>query len=401
MKPAARVQAAIELLDLIIDGARNNGSPADMLARNFFRERRYMGSGDRRAVREIAYRALRRFGETPATGRAAMLGLTVEDAELAALFDGSNYGPPAIGKSEFPAIGPVIPHWLESRIYAELDEAERLALLERAELDIRWHPNKTDRAMITAAWPDAQFHDALPFAARLPSGTALDAHELWQSGAIEVQDWGSQAIVEACLDGETPDLVIDLCAGAGGKTLALAAQLPDSTRIIASDTNRQRLSALEPRRTRAGTQNIESILLDPRKELDALQAFTGKADIVLVDAPCSGTGTWRRNPETRWRLTGERLERLIEEQSRLMHIASELVKPGGILVYAVCSLLEEEGTSQVAASLSDRALWNIACDDVKIGRKTAFNDGSTAGVILTPMHDGTDGFFFTRARKTC
>jgi len=401
MRHQGRVQAAIDLLDQIIQAARDNGPPADVLARDFFRERRYMGSSDRRAVRDLAYRAIRRFGEIPDSGRAAMIGLAQTNEELSAAFDGSQYAPPVIGGKEFAATGAVIPKWLDSRFYPELNQAERLALLERAELDVRWHPDKTDKAAIMAAFPEALFHPELPFAARLPSGMALEAHELWQSGALEVQDWGSQAIIEACLAGGTPDLVIDLCAGAGGKTLALAAQLPGSTRIIASDTNRQRLSAMEPRRQRAGANNIESILLNPRQEMEKLSGFFEMADIVLVDAPCSGTGTWRRNPETRWRLTGDGLARLIEEQSRLLHIASQLVKPAGVLIYAVCSLLVEEGASQAAANLSDHKTWHIDCDEMGIGRTTAFGGLKIAGKIVTPLHDGTDGFFFTRARKAC
>ena len=407
MTPSARVQAAIDLVDAILNAARGQGASADTLARNFFRDRRYMGSGDRRAVRELAYRAVRRFGEIPAHGRAAMAALAREDAELAALFDGSGYGPAALSETEPVASGGVIPGWIEARLPKLFDAAEKHALLDRAALDLRFDPERTDRATLAAHWPEIEFSDALPRAARLPNGTAVEDSDLWQQGAIDVQDWGSQAIVAAC---DVPDaaLVIDLCAGAGGKTLALSAMLPEA-RIIASDTSRDRLAAMEPRRRRAGPDRIETLLLNPKREWDSLEAFEGQADVVLVDAPCSGSGTWRRNPETRWRLTPERLDKLVAEQARLIDIAMRLVRPGGALVYAVCSLLPDEGPRQVARALYGQPGWHISLELMNIGRPVRA-DGALAGshdaadqpagLLLTPHHDGTDGFFFTRAIRS-
>ncbi|MFN3818781.1 RsmB/NOP family class I SAM-dependent RNA methyltransferase [Blastomonas sp.] len=408
MNPSARVQAAIDLVDAILNAARGQGASADTLARNFFRDRRYMGSGDRRAVRDLAYRAVRRFGEIPDNGRAAMAGLAREDAALAVLFDGSGYGPAPLGDAEPVATGGVIPGWIESRLPGLFDAAEKHALLDRAALDLRFDPQRTDRTALSAQWPEIEFSDALPRAARLPNGTAVEDSALWQQGAIDVQDWGSQAIVAAC---DVPDatLVIDLCAGAGGKTLALSAMLPEA-RIIASDTSRDRLAAMEPRRRRAGPDSIETLLLDPRREWEKLEAFAGQADVVLVDAPCSGSGTWRRNPETRWRLTPERLDRLVAEQARLIEIAMRLVRPGGTLVYAVCSLLPDEGARQVARALYGQPGWHISLEHMNIGRLLGL-DGEladagdpapqSAGILLTPHHDGTDGFFFTRAMRSC
>lgn len=408
MTPSARVQAAIDLVDVILNAARGQGASADTLARNFFRDRRYMGSGDRRAVRELAYRAVRRFGEIPDTGRAAMAALAREDAELAALFDGSGYGPAALRDDEPVASGGVIPGWIEARLPKLFDAAEKDALLDRAALDLRFDPDRTDRAALAAHWPEIEFRDVLPRAARLPNGTAVEDSALWQQGAIDVQDWGSQAIVAAC---DMPDaaLVIDLCAGAGGKTLALSAMLPQA-RIIASDTSRDRLSAMEPRRRRAGPDRIETLLLNPRREWESLERFEGQADVVLVDAPCSGSGTWRRNPETRWRLTPERLDRLVAEQARLIDLAMRLVRPGGALVYAVCSLLPEEGARQVARALKGQPGWHISLGLMNIGRPVRADGelagapesaSQPAGMLLTPHHDGTDGFFFTRAIRSC
>ncbi|MCO5793062.1 MAG: RsmB/NOP family class I SAM-dependent RNA methyltransferase [Blastomonas sp.] len=408
MTPSARVQAAIDLVDAILAAARGQGASADTLARNFFRERRYMGSGDRRAVRDLAWRAVRRFGEIPDNGRAAMAGLAREDAELAALFDGSGYGPAALADDEPVASGDVIPGWIEARLPALFDAEEKAALLDRAALDLRYDPARTTRAALSAHWPEIAFSDALPRAARLPNGTAIEASDPWLQGAVDVQDWGSQAIVQACLDDDAPALVIDLCAGAGGKTLALSAMLPGA-RIIASDTSRDRLAAMEPRRRRAGSDSIETLLLNPKREWESLEHFEGQADVVLVDAPCSGSGTWRRNPETRWRLTPERLDKLVAEQARLIEIAKRLVRPGGALVYAVCSLLPEEGARQVARGLCDQPGWHISLKTMNIGRPVradgalaASHDAADqpAGMLLTPHHDGTDGFFFTRAIRS-
>lgn len=407
MTPPARVQAAIDLVDAILKAARGQGASADTLARNFFRERRYMGSGDRRAVRDLAYRAVRRFGEIPATGRAAMAGLAREDADLAALFDGSSYGPAALSPDEPVAGGGVIPGWIDARLPGLFDAAEKAALLDRAALDLRFDPGRTDRSALSAQWPEIAFSDDLPRAARLPNGTAIEDSALWQQGAIDVQDWGSQAIVAAC---DVPDaaLAIDLCAGAGGKTLALSAMMPDA-RIIASDTSRDRLAAMEPRRRRAGPDRIETLLLDPRREWEKLEVFEEQADVVLVDAPCSGSGTWRRNPETRWRLTPERLDRLVAEQARLIAIAMRLVRPGGSLIYAVCSLLPEEGPQQAARGLCGQPGWHISLDHMNIGRpvvvdgaphETGSGSSGPAGMLLTPHHDGTDGFFFTKALRS-
>ncbi|WAC25039.1 RsmB/NOP family class I SAM-dependent RNA methyltransferase [Blastomonas sp. SL216] len=408
MTPAARVQAAIDLVDAILHAARGQGASADTLARQFFRERRYMGSGDRRAVRDLAWRAVRRFGELPANGRAALAGLAREDADLAALFDGSSYGPALLSDAEPVASGGRIPGWIERLLPALFDEPEKAALLDRAALDLRFDPARTDAQALRSVWPEIVFTDALPRAARLPGNTPVEDSAPWQQGVIDVQDWGSQAIVQACLDETAPELVIDLCAGAGGKTLALSALMPDA-RIIASDTSRDRLQAMQPRRKRAGPDRIEPLLLDPKREWDKLARFEGQAGLVLVDAPCSGSGTWRRNPETRWRLTSERLARLVAEQARLIEIARRLVRPGGALVYAVCSLLPDEGPRQAARGLCRGEGWTITDPNMTIGRLVGVDGGlldmpqgagEAAGRLLTPHHDGTDGFFFTRAHRT-
>ena len=389
MTPSARVQAAIELLDLVIEAARTEGAAADSLISSYFRTRRYAGSGDRRAVRELVYRAIRRSGEPPASGRAAMLGLADDDPALLPLFGGGPHAPAPAAPEEERATRSFAPAWLAETI----GHAELPALLERAPLDLRVNRLKGMREESLRLLPEASPTPHSPLGLRLPDGFRVEDHEAWRSGLVEVQDEGSQLLALAC--GVGPGMVVvDLCAGAGGKTLALAAEMGDRGRILAADTDRGRLSRMRPRLERAGVSIVEPLLLDPGREREALADLAGAADLVLVDAPCSGTGTWRRNPETRWRLTPERLERLIAVQARLLDIAATLVRPGGAMVYGVCSLLAEEGPGQ-AAAFSSRSSMVPETVPIEAGRAAG------SGRIVSPAHDGTDGFFVARWRAPC
>ncbi|MGB5723518.1 MAG: RsmB/NOP family class I SAM-dependent RNA methyltransferase [Parasphingorhabdus sp.] len=391
MTPPARLQAAIELLDWIIAAARDNGASADNIAKKFFKERRYAGSGDRRAIRELVYTAIRRWGERPKNGREAMLGLVVEQPELQEHFTGTAYGPAAIGADEAVASGAQIPEWLADRFASLIDESERKALFDRAPLHVRVNGQRSKDLEVKSAWPEAVAL-ALPHGYELPTGTQLEDKTLFREGAIEIQDLGSQAIAMAGAAAK-PNLVRDLCAGAGGKTLALAAMLPFESKIIAADTDRGRLSRIEPRKRRARARNIETILLAPGKEIDALQHLKASCDLVLIDAPCSGTGTWRRNPELRWRMSPKRLDHTTELQQRLIELGSEMVRPGGRLVYAVCSLLDAEGGDQTDRFLDSHPQWQEISIDLPIGRPYR------KGTLLSPYHDGTDGFYFTCLEK--
>jgi len=389
--PSARLQAAIDLLDWIIAAARDNGGSADNIAKKFFKERRYAGSGDRRAIRELVYTAIRRWGERPEGGRQAMLGLVAEQPELRALFSGGNYGPAAIAEDEPVASGEQIPEWLSEKFASLIDEPERQALFDRAPLHIRVNGQRSTDLEVKSAWPEAVAL-ALPHAYELPAGTQLEDKTLYREGAVEIQDLGSQAIAMAGAAAK-PERVLDLCAGAGGKTLALAAVLSPDSQIIAADTDRGRLSRIDPRKRRASARNIETILLAPGSEIEALQHLKASCDLVLIDAPCSGTGTWRRNPELRWRMTPKRLAHTAELQQRLMDLGCEMVKPGGRLVYAVCSLLDVEGGDQAEAFLASHPDWKEISIDLPIGRQYR------KGTLLSPHHDGTDGFYFTCLEK--
>ena len=372
MTPQARVQAAIELLDAIIDAARSGGAAADTLIARYFSTRRYAGSKDRRAVRELVYAAIRRAGEIPESGRAAMVGLAREDAALAAMFDGSPHCPAPIRDDEPAAPAGIAPRWLEEK----LGHAAH-GLLGRAPLDLRVNRLKATRDEVLALFPGAVPTPLSPDGIRF-----ADPVPVPDDGRYEVQDEGSQLI--ALATGASPGMtVVDLCAGAGGKTLALAALMENKGLLIACDSDRARLSRLKPRAELAGASGIETRLLDPGREAEMLAGIA--ADVVLVDAPCSGTGTWRRNPEARWRLTPARLERLTGLQARLFGIGASLVKPGGLLVYAVCSLLPDEGEAQAVAFLDAHPGWSL--------------DG--APQLLSPAADGTDGFFIARLRAPC
>ncbi len=379
------------MLDWIIAAARDNGASADNIAKKFFKERRYAGSGDRRAIREHVYAAIRRWGERPENGRQAVLGLITEQPELRELFSGSNYGPAAIAENEPVAAGPQIPNWLAEQFASLIGEPERQALFDRAPLHIRVNGQRSTDLEVRSAWPEA-VSLALPHGYELPTGTQLENKTLYREGAVEIQDLGSQAIAMAGAAGK-PELVLDLCAGAGGKTLALAAMLAADSQIVAADTDRGRLSRIDPRKRRAQARNIETVLLAPGEEMDALQHLKGRCDLVLIDAPCSGTGTWRRNPELRWRMTPKRLDHTTELQQRLFGLGSAMVKPGGRLVYAVCSLLDAEGGEQTEKFLESHPGWREIPIDLPIGRQYR------KGILLSPYHDGTDGFYFTCLEK--
>ncbi len=204
-----------------------------------------------------------------------------------------------------------------------------------------------------------------------------------------MQDTGSQLVCEA-LAARPGETVIDLCAGAGGKTLALAAAMDNHGVLLACDTDRGRLSRLPPRTARAGAVIVETLLLNPGQEDKTLVEWLGTADAVLVDAPCSGSGTWRRNPEGRWRLTARELDKLNLLQARLLDLAARLVKPGGRLVYATCSLLDSEGADQAAAFLARNPCFRS--DPLP----ESYGSPRGSGNRFTPYRDGTDGFFVAR-----
>lgn len=387
MTPPARVQAAIDLLDAVIAAARAQGASADRIAADWFRARRYVGSKDRRAIRELVWSAIRACGEVPVSGRAAMLRLAQADAALAGLFDGSNYGPAPIEAGEPVAIGGVAPAWLAEQLAASgLDDQEQAALLGRAPLDIRANVLKTTRDQMRPRLPVEAEPTVAPQGLRLPSGTAVESWPEFAEGLFEVQDAGSQIACMA-LGVQPGEAVVDLCAGAGGKTLSLGAAMGNRGKLLACDIDRPRLSRLPERAARAGVL-VETRLLNPGREAEMLADWRGKADAVMIDAPCSGTGTWRRNPEARWRLDAKAIQRYCAMQANVLDIGASLVRPGGRLTYVVCSLLDAEGADRIEAFLLSNPGWDVALPPLPAGRARG------RGWRLTPFGDGTDGFFF-------
>jgi 16S rRNA (cytosine967-C5)-methyltransferase len=390
MTPSARVQAAIDILDAVIAAANAGGAPADRVFSDWFRTRRFAGSKDRRAVRELVYGAIRACGPVPVSGRAAMIRLAQADAVLAGLFDGGTHAPAPIDPAEPVAPGGVAPDWLE-RALAESGVAEPQALLGRAPLDVRVNALKAERASLDLPAPGEPL--VARHGLRFAPGTPVERWPAYEQGLIEVQDGGSQLTCEA-LDARPGETVVDLCAGAGGKTLALAAAMGKG-RLIAADVDRARLQRLTPRAERAGAAWVETRLMNPNREREALADLAGRVDAVLIDAPCSGTGTWRRNPEARWRLSPKELARVMALQSRLLDIAAGLVGPEGRMVFITCSLLDGEGADQIEAFLARDPRWRAQALHLGAGTPRG------AGLRLDPARDGTDGFFVARLKRVC
>jgi 16S rRNA (cytosine967-C5)-methyltransferase len=428
MTPAARISAAIDLL-AEIEAATNR--PADAVANDFFRARRYIGSGDRRAVSERAWRVLRGrrrlgwwLGSAPNTARLlTAASLLLDGWSLAGLRDaysGGRFSAAALDPAEAATLRKIedhtwahpdmpdavrleLPDWLlpayQSRFGAAL-EAEMTALAEEAPLDLRVNPLKATRAEAQAAlaaegW-DARPTPYSPWGLRIDGRRPITTGPTFQQGLVEIQDEGSQLV--ALMVGAEPGMrVVDWCAGAGGKTLALAATMQNRGQIIACDVSAARLEGAVRRLRRAGVHNVERHLLSSGDKWPKRRA--GSFDRVLVDAPCTGTGTWRRNPDARLRLRQSDLTELTSKQAAILDTAQSLVRKGGRLVYATCSLLEEENEAQVSAFLARHPgfqtlqlpqAWPLA--------SPAPNAGDF--LSLTPARHGTDGFFAAVLERT-
>ena len=402
MTPAARAQAAIECLDAVIAAATTGGAAADTIVQRYFTTRRYAGSKDRRAVRDLVFDVIRSIGSPPETGRAGLIGhARVHAPELLDLFtgtaDAAGHAPMILVPGEAEATPSLAPGWQLDQLrqrFGAASPASVRALLTRAPLDLRVNTLCANRDELLIELPDlaptSYAHDGL----RAPTGLNVETLPAFHAGKIEVQDEGSQ-LAALAVGAEPDEIVIDLCAGAGGKTLALAASMANQGRLIATDTDRGRLSVMPQRLARAGVSIVETRLLNPRKEWEALSDLAGLADRILIDAPCSGTGTWRRNPEARWRLTPDRLAKLTAEQDRLLQLAAQLVRVGGTLTYVVCSLLPVEAEARIALFLSRSPGFEADAFDI------ATQPGPVTTAVLSPATDGCDGFFIARLKRVC
>jgi 16S rRNA (cytosine967-C5)-methyltransferase len=426
VRPGPRIQAAIEVLEAIDAG----GDAADRIVAAYFRRRRYAGSKDRAAVIELVYTVLRHhawlnwrlaharagLGDVRLMVIAQLVDGGVPDAEIAALFDGSDHAPEPLKLEESavaqllrqppsgappPSVAGNYPGWLHGALERRFGPnlaAEMAALNRRAPLDVRVNSLKADRDTVLARLAADGFEaHATPFSRvgiRLTGLKRLESHPLYREGDIEIQDEGSQ-IVAALVGARPGERVVDYCAGAGGKTLALSAMMGDLGEIIACDTGPTRLRNLGPRLARAGVNNVRTCSL-AEDEIPL-----GEAARVLLDVPCSGTGAWRRRPEARWRISQEKLHEYNKLQDDLLVKGSALTAPGGTLVYATCSVLQSEGADRVETFLRQTvgfelvdvdALWPSVLDGERPGQGPY--------VDLSPASTGTDGFFIAALRRS-
>ncbi|MFZ5609214.1 MAG: RsmB/NOP family class I SAM-dependent RNA methyltransferase [Pseudomonadota bacterium] len=437
MTPGARLAAAIELFAAITASLAQGGAAAGDVMRAYFRGRRYAGSGDRRAIGDFVYEILRargrllwaaeEIGLAPSPRGLVLAHLALADAPALHLLGEGGYAPPALGEAEKAALVRLetldftaMPAWarwncpaalaaaLESRFGARA-EAQRQALLARAPTDLRVNGARATRAAALAAFHrDGIAATPTPFSphgVRLGESVPLDDHPLLREGLVEVQDEGAQLIAlgAAPQAGET---VVDLCAGAGGKTLALHALMAGKGRLLACDVDARRLARLAPRLKRAHAQGVEPRLLPEAgaARATALKDLEGDADCVLVDAPCSGTGTWRRAPDARWRYDGAAIARFARLQDALLDEAAALLRPGGRLVFATCSLLPQEGEARIEALLARRPGLALVDPGLSLRRGGVITVPQSASflnpcLLLSPADHGTDGFFIASLRR--
>lgn len=423
MTPGARVAATIELLDEIVSRSER---PADLVANAYFRTRRFIGGGDRRAVADRVWGILRRYGQlfwwlerTRHPDRSArgivqadlMLHEGLKLAELDAMFDGGRYRPAPLDDGERRALrqmeGHSLPHpeqpdWVRLNVqewvaphlreaYGEAWGREIAALEAPPPVDLRVNRLKATVEEARAALaregietePMRYARDGLRLKRRLSVVTS----QAFRDGLVEIQDEGSQ-LVAALVDAQPGMQVADYCAGAGGKTLAMAAGMDNKGRVVAMDVLETRLDRSAQRLRRAGAHNVERRAIADNAKW--LKRHKETFDRVLVDVPCTGTGTWRRNPDGRWTLQPQDLEELVPKQAGILDAAARLVKPGGGLVYATCSVLPAEDERQIEAFVARHPEFSVVpVTDLDLPAETA------AGpyMRLSPLRHGTDGFF--------
>ena len=412
MRIPGRLAACAELVNALL----TSRIPADALLADYFRRRRFIGSKDKKCIGDFYYSLQRRYhwlqalleglGEA-ATGENLVIAMAAIDESLRSfrhedLFDGSAYSLPALGSSEIKIFNqariakyedyPDTPPWLKLKLqtaFMDNYQAEITELGQEAPLDLRVNTIKCSRDRLIKILADEHIK-AMPLdistaAVRLAERVPVHSLPAFKEGYFEVQDAGSQLISLFCAPtgGET---VVDFCAGAGGKTLALAALMNNKGRIYALDVSEKRLLEAKKRLRRAGVSNamVKSITGLGDVYLERLKA---KADLVLVDAPCSGSGTWRRSPDLKIRLDESTLSEVKEKQKNILNAAAKLVKPGGRLAYVTCSILPEENEAQVQEFLDKNQNFSIS----PVSAPPEFTESGF--LKLSPCKSGTDGFF--------
>ena len=422
MTPAARLKAVIDVLERIA----TSRIPMDLTVGDYMRNRRYIGSKDRAAIVERVYTiarhqarlgwALEQVGapDTPRTRALALLTVLEGKPEIEHLFDGSQYGAEPLTDDEKALIPKLLavdltqaPELVSLEIPAMYEKslrgyfgadfaAEMGAMLEGANLDLRVNTvSKTREEVHASLGKDSVDTTELPYSPwglRTKGKVYLSHTKAFKAGWIDIQDEGSQLIAVAC-NAQPGQQVLDYCAGGGGKTLALANAMKIKGRIVAMDMEEARLLKSKERFRRARVSDIIEVRpLSDDRHRKWLKRQKETFDVTLVDAPCMGTGTWRRNPDTRWKVYGPGLEALLAVQAEILDKVVHTVKPGGRLVYATCSILPEENEAQVEAFLTRHPDFELA------DLKDVWPEGVTppcAGkyMRLTPKQHGTDGFF--------
>jgi 16S rRNA (cytosine967-C5)-methyltransferase len=428
MRLAGRIAAAI---DVLADMEARHRPVADAL-KDWGLSHRFAGAGDRAAIGNLVYDALRKRlsiawrmgGDTPwHLGLGASMFEWGEDpAALNAVFAEDRHAPPPLGDDVLAHIAAAdlaaapdhvradLPEWVAPHFQAAFDDdwvVEGAALAARPPLDLRVNTLKADRDKVLRQLGrlGAATASLSPVGLRIPPAEGprrhpnVQAEEAFQRGRFEVQDEGSQLC--ALLVGATPgEQVLDFCAGAGGKTLALAAQMENRGQIFAYDQDRNRLAPIFERLKRAGARNVQ--VRSPRP--GALDDLAGRMDRVLVDAPCTGTGVWRRRPDSKWRLSAEALTKRTAEQDEVLRNAALFVRPGGVLVYATCSLLPPENNERIAAFLTAHPdfsarrmpeVWAEALPE----RQPPVLALAERSLLLSPKRTATDGFFLAAMQR--
>ena len=434
MTPGARLQAAIEIIDEI----NTTNAPADNLISAYFKKRRYAGSKDRRAIAERIYGTLRkharlawwikRTGSTATiTARLRIIAdLALSDklhtSDIADLFSGSRHCPPTLDDNEAALANAVAgrplthqtdmpdyvrheyPQWLERSLketFGDALGAEMSALNQPAPMDLRVNTAKTSVQQVLGKLAQEHIEASpcpwSPLALRVSGNVKMGGVAAYKNGLVEIQDEGSQLLALMC-DARPGMTVVDFCAGAGGKTLALAASMTEQGALhgtlTACDIFSSRLSRIKPRLERAGAGDIvQKVLVSEDDPWVGENKYT--ADRVLLDVPCSATGIWRRTPLAKWQLEPTDLEDLILTQRRILASASTLVKPGGRLIYATCSILTEENENQINWFLDQTAEFQVLEGKDIWQQSIGSLHPPTSGpyIRLTPASTQTDGFF--------
>ena len=385
--------------------------PADLALRDYFRRHRQLGQHDRALIADGVFAVLRRRRSLAAQAESSAprllaiaacvreLGLSLRELEPA--LSGAEQAWARGFKARKPSLTPAeaadLPDWLWDRLGAVLP-GERDALARAwqaaAPLDLRVNPLQTTRdearAVLAADGIESSPTPYSPLGLRVAGKPALQRHPLFTSGAIEVQDEGSQLLCFLVAPKRT-EMVVDFCAGAGGKTLLLGALMRSQGRLYAFDVSARRLSKLKPRLARSGLSNVHPVLIAAERD-NRVKRLAGKIDRVLVDAPCSGFGTLRRNPDLKWRQTPSAIGELAAKQARVLAAAATLAKPGGRVVYATCSVLPEENEAIVEGFLAAHPQFALGDATAELARAgIALADGPL--LRLYPHRHGCDGFF--------